>query len=422
MNYDYQGMGYRIAAERKKRNLTQAQFAEKLGVSAQAVSKWETGAGYPDLSLLPDIATALGITIDKLFGVDVVPEKDLNAQRDPKLPETLGGMNWVATYGDRVLYAAGPAAEIDLPHVAFADGSTADLSSNYIVNKGQRIMIFDRSELTEVAEEEPEGSDAVAGTFVPGPKASGRETMSEGFRRLALDLNYGELDVSVIHDPGRDFGWFFEGDPERIGPLEAQTEAYREGDLLAIRLHAKENRFGLTRIFSFGFRDKVRMIINCPEPELAELYAETKGTETLHCNIPVLGGKITADGAGDLHFKELQNTVLTGKGAADITIAAGDDLTFDLAGASDVQILEYTGGTLTARVSGAGDLLLGGVCEHFKAQLYGACDIDARNLTAETLDATIVGPADLRIGRVIGESTEHVQFPGTLEILNRGRG
>lgn len=49
--------------------MTQEQLAAEIGVSAQAVSKWERGATMPDISLLPDISVLFGVSIDELFGI-----------------------------------------------------------------------------------------------------------------------------------------------------------------------------------------------------------------------------------------------------------------------------------------------------------------------------------------------------------------
>lgn len=56
-----------IARLRKKKNMTQEKFASLLGVSNQAVSKWEAGACCPDIQLLPAIAQCFGVSIDALF-------------------------------------------------------------------------------------------------------------------------------------------------------------------------------------------------------------------------------------------------------------------------------------------------------------------------------------------------------------------
>lgn len=57
-----------IQAYRKKMGLTQEQLAERMGVTNQAVSKWETEQSYPDIQLLPELAELFGITLDQLFG------------------------------------------------------------------------------------------------------------------------------------------------------------------------------------------------------------------------------------------------------------------------------------------------------------------------------------------------------------------
>ena len=55
-----------ISELRKARGLTQGQLAEKIGVTDKAVSKWETGRGFPDVSVLAPLAEALGTTITEL--------------------------------------------------------------------------------------------------------------------------------------------------------------------------------------------------------------------------------------------------------------------------------------------------------------------------------------------------------------------
>lgn len=57
-----------IAMLRKEKGWTQTILAEKLGISAQSISKWECGIGYPDVTLFPAIAEVLSVPIDVLFG------------------------------------------------------------------------------------------------------------------------------------------------------------------------------------------------------------------------------------------------------------------------------------------------------------------------------------------------------------------
>ena len=62
-----QKTGGLIAAIRKEQNRTQQDLANELGVSNAAISKWERGIGFPDVSLVEPLAISLGITIAELF-------------------------------------------------------------------------------------------------------------------------------------------------------------------------------------------------------------------------------------------------------------------------------------------------------------------------------------------------------------------
>ncbi len=64
--------GENIRKYRTKLNLTQEDFASKIGISGQAVSKWETNDSLPDTAILPDVADALGVSLDQLFGRETV--------------------------------------------------------------------------------------------------------------------------------------------------------------------------------------------------------------------------------------------------------------------------------------------------------------------------------------------------------------
>lgn len=68
----------RLIKLRKKRGLTQEELADKLGVSGQAVSKWETGNSMPDVALLGQLAHVLGVTVDDLLGIE--PEKKVELE------------------------------------------------------------------------------------------------------------------------------------------------------------------------------------------------------------------------------------------------------------------------------------------------------------------------------------------------------
>ena len=66
-------LGNKIRELRKKKGITQEQLANALNLSPQAISKWEMGAGYPDVATLPVLAGYFGVSLDAMFDYD--PEK-----------------------------------------------------------------------------------------------------------------------------------------------------------------------------------------------------------------------------------------------------------------------------------------------------------------------------------------------------------
>jgi len=60
-------IGAKIKAMRLTSSMTQEQLANRLGVSAQAISKWESGTNMPDIQILPELSVIFGVTIDSLF-------------------------------------------------------------------------------------------------------------------------------------------------------------------------------------------------------------------------------------------------------------------------------------------------------------------------------------------------------------------
>jgi len=69
-------VGALIAQVRKERGLTQAALAERLGVTGKAVSKWECGAGCPDVSLLAQLAEELGVDLAALLSGRLPPSEE----------------------------------------------------------------------------------------------------------------------------------------------------------------------------------------------------------------------------------------------------------------------------------------------------------------------------------------------------------
>jgi len=72
-------LGVRIRELRRRDGRTQEELAQALGVTPQAVSRWESGGSYPDMELMPAIANLFGVSIDALFGCQGEREAKIDA-------------------------------------------------------------------------------------------------------------------------------------------------------------------------------------------------------------------------------------------------------------------------------------------------------------------------------------------------------
>ena len=70
--------GGAIKALREQRNLTQAELADKIGVSSKTVSKWETAKGLPDITLLQPLAAALGVSVIELMNGEPIANQNVS--------------------------------------------------------------------------------------------------------------------------------------------------------------------------------------------------------------------------------------------------------------------------------------------------------------------------------------------------------
>ncbi len=69
--------GLLIAQVRKEKGYTQKDLAGKIGVSNATVSKWETGKGFPDISLLEPLAISLNISVSEIIAGEIIQNTDL---------------------------------------------------------------------------------------------------------------------------------------------------------------------------------------------------------------------------------------------------------------------------------------------------------------------------------------------------------
>ena len=110
--------GSAIKNLREKKQITQAELADKLCVSSKAVSKWETGKGLPDINLIEPLSAALGVSVMELMSGDAVINQNIssNILRSKCYVCPLCG-NIIRTMGDAVVSCCG----ITLPSLEAED-------------------------------------------------------------------------------------------------------------------------------------------------------------------------------------------------------------------------------------------------------------------------------------------------------------
>ena len=119
-------LGRRIARLRLARTATQERLAKELNVSPQAVSKWENDINYPDISLLPDLARFLGVSVDELLsGASASTQETAVAQESAA----------VRSAAEVVSVAADEPAEIVEESAEYADQGIAAQSSGFSFGK-----------------------------------------------------------------------------------------------------------------------------------------------------------------------------------------------------------------------------------------------------------------------------------------------
>lgn len=94
--YDLNNFCNIIASLRKEKGWTQTTLAEKIGISPQAVSKWECGIGFPDVMLFPVIAEVLSVPIGNLFGEK--SKEDESMQRNNEYKKEFTACKTITVY------------------------------------------------------------------------------------------------------------------------------------------------------------------------------------------------------------------------------------------------------------------------------------------------------------------------------------
>ena len=139
-------VGKRIAQYRKEKGFTQESLAEKLEVSAQAVSKWENDISCPDIGLLPRLCKVLGITTDELLTGERAEVRMLPEQERKPLEEL--------TFRVRINSVAGDKIRVNLPMtlVKLCMEIGMDVMPNMSGDNAEMLRSIDMKKVVEMVE------------------------------------------------------------------------------------------------------------------------------------------------------------------------------------------------------------------------------------------------------------------------------
>ncbi len=433
MQYDSNKIGEQIAKRRKEMGLTQEDLAEMLSVTPQAISKWERGGGMPDITLLPDIAVSLGLTMDELFG-KTKTEEGIHYY----FPEEYQGLKLILTYQDLACYSDLEVQNMTDVFVSFTNGSSANLGTGELNFKGaghielvsadtffeqykqeyadQGISIL-TAKLADVSNNIVEGASNLTDELLGKPAQTTEEDKPqpsfEGIDCLRIDTS-GRLDFEITKNPEGIFRW---GAPN-LAEIKEDLDVFREDNTLVFR--CKPQQDGLFFNFNFLRKNPHTLRIELPTDSLRRLELKINGGSDIRSEVNFAESDLVVNGAGDVDALDLGASAIQVSGAGDISAKHLGPARIVLNGAGDVDIDEVSE-KLDVTINGAGDLDIGqGEIDHLTLHLSGAGDFKAKSLVTETAEISMGGVGDAVIGHIKGQSRERVSRTSSLKVLQRG--
>ena len=441
---------YIIAEERRRAKMTQETLARALGVTPQAVSKWENGVGYPDVTLFPDIARVLGVPIERLFG----EERRGGSEVDP--PAEYAGMPLVCRWKAMLCYSSKQAVSIDEQNgkVEFADGSTADLAEGCVINCGEgEVRIFHADGVIR------ESSSVNTNTMFDASQI-------DAFEEMKMDLGW-PCTVKICKPDGGGRRVYAEGSEDFIRALKVDTSAGRltveasnhHGNVP--RSEMDRNRLLIYTEFTCGLALEMSVSGNVEcgiEPDFARAKITINGSASMIAG-SFEEGFLCINGNGDTRiraFEKLAEVKINGNGcvqaermgAAKIVINGNGDITagdvnglaeiavngcgdvdmksclgakIKISGSGDVNIARISGSVET-RIHGSGDVSCAGEIDTLKLRIQGSGDFRGAELTVGESDIKTAdgSQAEIDIGRIRGRSVECLAKETILRVGKRG--
>ena len=441
---------------RIERGFTQESFAKELGISAQAVSKWETGGGFPDIGALPMIAEALGTSIDSLFGeaepaapvpeaAEPVPGEVTPVEQPPE--ETEDALREVYRYQNVICFADMEPARADGAMVEFPDGSTADLLTRTIINRSvghielrttgeyDRTTVVNEKTMDDLGDAisrhvedtlravEEQGLRGLSSLKNLGSLIS--RSVSEAITQQQTDTEHGEdsgnllwngesidslelslsgnADVQVeVGTPGQ---WTVQANGSR--EFVNSVRCIEDGNVLKVESLYHQNE--RARFFR-GMRNSITICTGFAQG--AELDITNRGSGDVRCNPAFASTRLSSLGSGDHHLGDVGNFTCQINGSGDLDFFSAANLDLTVRGSGDVNGGRIRGAS-RIQIHGSGDVSLGEADGELHCQAHGSGDIDLGRVDLTSCRAVDYGSGDITI------SDGHIGF---LSLEFRGSG
>ena len=402
-----ENFGNIVLEARRRAGMTQEAFANKLGITPQAISKWENGLGYPDVTLFPEIAEILNIPIESLFGVESDQGKTV------PFPQKRDGLNYVFSHENRACYSSKTVERIDAEnHIAyFTDGSRADLKRCNAVNVGGGEIRFIE------AEDHEEGFEGIKGEicrdFSDFSSVTAKLTMpcdfyikstAEGKGRVVASGNSKFLSHLITEANGDTLEISFKKSimdfPSRMRNTLTVYLPCDHGSVFKISVCGSsdcniEPSCGILEISVAGSGDVTAADCN-------RMHCSIAGSGDVKVGCVAFGTNISVSGSGDVEAESLCAPIIT------------------IAGSGSVKVNEVTGDEMNVIIAGSGDVECGGEVDTLKLKVNGSGEFDAPELIVGEAHISVSGNGDIVIGRIKRASYESLGKNTTLKVLARG--
>lgn len=387
-------MGIRIGQLRRERGLTQEKLAGMLGVSPQAVSKWETGLGCPDITLLPEIARVLDTSLNALFGVEepeaaVTPVTAQEAAvpvevMSKTFPGTKDGLTLAAVWGNVACYASRAPKKVAGPLVYFEDDSVAELQNAAITNNGGQEIRLVYSDDEDVCED------------ISGDEHS---WSAGGIHSLEIKLG-SNADCTIEKGADGKCTVDASGSEAFMKNLEVQ---FIRGTLYVTAKPYQNTRhlFGLVRE-----REDNSITIRTGFGQGKNCKLNISGSGSISCDPDFVTSDVSVAGSGDMELQGAGELKASIAGSGDLCFHSARDAELSIAGSGDVSG-KWVAGGLECSIAGSGDIEIGeAVVERLTVGVAGSGDVEFGRLEANDTTVNITGSGEVSLGQGDGGNLE----------------